>query len=164
VLQTKEDCVLDGRAWEREEGAEELEVPDTLYADDTGEFFRLRAHAVQDVPRLVKFLARFGLFVHVKPPGQKKSKSVLLYHATPKASYTNFATSDDEDFDDVNGRRSCQLYSPLDARQGLADGNWLEALPVSAGATGEVAGGCSEWCRWAQAPGHCAALSRGWRH
>ena len=48
VLQTKEDCVLDGRAWEREEGAEELEGPDTLYADDTGEFLRLRAHAVQD--------------------------------------------------------------------------------------------------------------------
>jgi hypothetical protein len=61
--------VLDGRAWEREEGAEELVVPDTLYADDTGEFFRLRAHAVQDVPRLVKFLARFGLFVHVELPG-----------------------------------------------------------------------------------------------
>jgi hypothetical protein len=57
---------------------------------------------VQDVPRLVKFLARFGLFVHVKLPGQKKSKSVLLlYHAAPKASYTNFAAFDDEDFDDV---------------------------------------------------------------
>jgi hypothetical protein len=56
---------------------------------------------VQDVPRLVKFLARFGLFMHVKLPGQKKSKSVLLYHAAPKASYTNFATFDDEDFDGV---------------------------------------------------------------
>jgi hypothetical protein len=43
VLQTKEDCVLNGRAWERDGGAEELEVRDTLYADDTGEFFRLRA-------------------------------------------------------------------------------------------------------------------------
>ena len=57
--------MLDGRVWEREEVTEELEGPDTLYADDTGEFFRLRAHAEKDVPRLVKFLARFGLFVHV---------------------------------------------------------------------------------------------------
>ena len=53
------------------------------------------------MPRLVKFLARFGLFVHVKLPGQNKSKSVLLYHAAPKASYTNFAAFDDDDFDDV---------------------------------------------------------------
>ena len=44
-------------------------MPDTLYTDDPGEFFRLRAHAVQDVPLLVKFLAKFGLFVHVELPG-----------------------------------------------------------------------------------------------
>jgi hypothetical protein len=46
----------------------------------TGEFFKTRADAVQDVPRLVDFFERFGLFVDVKLPGQKKSKSVLLYH------------------------------------------------------------------------------------
>ena len=48
------------------EGGELLEVADTLYADDTGEFFRSRADAVQDVPLLVEFLEKFGLFVHVK--------------------------------------------------------------------------------------------------
>jgi hypothetical protein len=35
-----------------------------LYADDTGEFFKTRADAVQNVPLLVKFLAKFWLFVH----------------------------------------------------------------------------------------------------
>jgi hypothetical protein len=88
VFQTKEDCVLDGREWRKETDSEPLEVADTLYADgDTGGFFKTRADAVQDVPLLVKFLAKFGLFVHVKLPGQKKSKSVLMYHSAPKASY-----------------------------------------------------------------------------
>ena len=81
VFQTKEDCVLDGREWRKEVSSEPLEVADTLYADDTGEFFKTRADAVQDVPLLVEFLAKFGLFVHVKLPGQKKSKSVLMYHS-----------------------------------------------------------------------------------
>jgi hypothetical protein len=102
VLQTKGDFVLDGREWRKEEGGEPLEVADTLYADDTGEFFLERADAVKDVPLLVEFLERFGLFVHVKLPGQKKSKSVLLYHAAPKAAYRDFAT-----FVDKEGYKEC---------------------------------------------------------
>ena len=94
--------MLDGREWRKEEGGEPLEVADTLYADDTGEFFLERADAVKDVPLLVKFLERFGLFVHVKLPGQKKSKSVLLYHAAPKAAYRDFAT-----FVDKKGYKEC---------------------------------------------------------
>jgi hypothetical protein len=38
---------------------------------------------------LVEFLEKFGLLFHVKLPGQKKSKSVLLYHEAPKASYSD---------------------------------------------------------------------------
>ena len=102
VFQTKEDCVLDGREWRKEVNSESLEVADTLYADDTGEFFKTRADAVQDVPLLVKFLAKFGLFVHVKLPGQKKSKSVLMYHSAPRASYRDFSTFDGECFDDID--------------------------------------------------------------
>jgi hypothetical protein len=49
------------------------------------------------VPLLVEFLEKFSLFVHVKLPGQKKSKSVLLYHEAPKASYSNYVTLDGED-------------------------------------------------------------------
>ena len=104
VFQTKEDCVLDGREWRKEVESEPLEVPDTLYADDTGEFFKTRADAVQDVPLLVEFLAKFGLFVHVKLPGQKKSKSVLMYHSAPKASYSDFSAFDGECFDDIEVR------------------------------------------------------------
>ena len=110
ALRTKCDFVLDGREWRKErvegggdgEGGELLEVADTLYADDTGEFFRSRADAVQDVPLLVEFLERFGLFVHVKLPGQKKSKSVLLYHEAPKSSYRNYSTLDGEDLSDID--------------------------------------------------------------
>jgi hypothetical protein len=54
---------------------------------------------VQDVPLLVKFLAKFGLFVHVKLPGQKKSKSVMMYHSALKASYKDFSTFDGECFE-----------------------------------------------------------------
>jgi hypothetical protein len=57
--------VLDGREWRKEVDSEPLEAADTLYADDTGEFFKTRADAVQDVPLLAEFLAKFGLFVHV---------------------------------------------------------------------------------------------------
>jgi hypothetical protein len=74
------------------------------------------------VPRLVKFLARFGLFVHVKLPGQKKSKSVLLYHAAPKASYTNFATFDDEDFDGVPVGGGASIHVESSAKY---LGSWL---------------------------------------
>jgi hypothetical protein len=56
--------------------------------------FKTRADAVQDVSLLVEFLAKFGLFVHVKLPGKKKSKSVLMYHSAPKASYQGFSTLD----------------------------------------------------------------------
>jgi hypothetical protein len=35
--------VLDGREWRKEVSSEPLEVADTLYADDTGEFFKTRA-------------------------------------------------------------------------------------------------------------------------
>jgi hypothetical protein len=49
---------------------------------------------VQDVPLLVEFLAKFGIFVHVKLPGQKKPKSVLMYDSAPKASYQGFSTLD----------------------------------------------------------------------
>ena len=96
------------------EGGELLEVGDTLYADDTGEFFKTRADAVQDVPRLVDFFERFGLFVHVKLPGQKKSKSVLLYHEAPKASYRNYSTLDGEDFSDIDvgDGKSIHVESP----------------------------------------------------
>jgi hypothetical protein len=38
-------------------------MADTLYADDTSEFFCSRADAVQGVPLLVEFLEKFGLFV-----------------------------------------------------------------------------------------------------
>jgi hypothetical protein len=93
---------LDGREWRKEVSSEPLEVADTLYADDTGEFFKTRADAVQDVPLLVEFLAKFGLFVHVKLPGQKKSKSVLMYHSAPNASYQDFSTLDGECFDDID--------------------------------------------------------------
>jgi hypothetical protein len=64
--------VLDRREWRKRkervegggdgEGGELLEVGDTLYADNTGEFFKTRADAVQDVPLLVDFFERF----HVK--------------------------------------------------------------------------------------------------
>jgi hypothetical protein len=40
---------------------------------------------VQDVPLLVDFFEQLGLFVHVKLPGQKKSKSVLRA-ALPRGS------------------------------------------------------------------------------
>jgi hypothetical protein len=40
--------------------------------------------------------------VHVKLPGQKKSKSVLIYHSVPKASYRDFSTFDGECFDDID--------------------------------------------------------------
>ena len=39
---------------------------------------------MKDVPLLVDFFERFGLFVHVKLPGQKKSKSVMLYYRGSK--------------------------------------------------------------------------------
>jgi hypothetical protein len=43
----------------------------------------------------------WGLFVHVKLPGQKKpSKSVLLYHEAPRASYIDYGT--------LNGERTFQ--------------------------------------------------------
>ena len=99
ALRTKCDFVLDRREWRKErvegggdgEGGELLEVGDTLYADDTGEFFKTRADAVKDVPLLVDFFERFGLFVHVKLPGQKKSKSVLLYHEAPRSSHRDYS-------------------------------------------------------------------------
>jgi hypothetical protein len=60
---------------------------------------------VQDV--LVEFLERLGLFVHVKLPGEKKSKSVLLYHEAPTVSYCNYSTLDGEDLPDIGvGERS----------------------------------------------------------
>jgi hypothetical protein len=57
---------------------------------------------VQDVPLLVEFLEKFGLLIHVKLPGQKKSKSVLLYHyhEAPKACYSDYDTLDGEDLSD----------------------------------------------------------------
>jgi hypothetical protein len=51
---------------------------------------------------LVEFLENFSLFVHVKLPGQRKSKSVLLYHEAPKASYRDDSTLDGEDLSDIN--------------------------------------------------------------
>jgi hypothetical protein len=57
---------------------------------------------VQDVPLLVEFLEKFGLFVHVKLPGQTKSKSVLLYHEAPRASYSDYSTLDGEDLSDID--------------------------------------------------------------
>jgi hypothetical protein len=51
---------------------------------------------VQDVPLLVELLEKFGLFVHIKLPGQKKTKSVLLYHEAPKASYIDYEEGADE--------------------------------------------------------------------
>jgi hypothetical protein len=37
----------------------------------------------------------------VKLPGQKKSKSVLLSHGAPRASYSDYSTLDGEDFSDI---------------------------------------------------------------
>jgi hypothetical protein len=90
--------------------SEPLVVADTLYADDTGEFFKTRADAVQDVLLLVEFLAKFGLFVHVKLPGQKKSKSVLMYHSALKASYQDFSTLDGGCFDDIDVGRGLIIH------------------------------------------------------
>jgi hypothetical protein len=58
--------VIHGREWRKEASSKPLEVSDTLYADDTSEFFKTRADAVCRTCccMLVKFLAKFGLFVH----------------------------------------------------------------------------------------------------
>jgi hypothetical protein len=82
-------------------GVEEVEVPDSLYADDTGELFLSRADLQTDVPELIKLFAKFGLFVHVGTK-EKKSKSVIVYHAAPRACYNDYSTFDGADFSDVD--------------------------------------------------------------
>jgi hypothetical protein len=64
--------------------SEPLEVADTLYADDTGEFFKTRADAVQDVPLLVEFLAKFRrstcLSTCKAPPCSRSLQSTSAAH------------------------------------------------------------------------------------
>jgi hypothetical protein len=71
----------------------------TIY--DTGELFLTRADLQADVPELIKLFAKFGPFVHVGTT-EKKSKSVIVYHAAPRPCYGDYCTFDGTDFSDVD--------------------------------------------------------------
>jgi hypothetical protein len=121
ALRTKCDFVLDRREWrkERVEGVVATVrvascwrwvIPSTQTTPVSSS--RLVPTLCRTyMPLLVDFFERFGLFVHVKLPGQKKPKSVLLYHEVPKASYSDYCTLDGEDFSDINigGGRSIHV-------------------------------------------------------
>jgi hypothetical protein len=101
TLNTTSDIQLLGGGNECAE-VEEVEVPDSLYADDTaGELFLSREDLQADVPERIKLFAKFGLFVHVGTK-EKKSKSVIVYHAAPRACYNDYSTFDGADFSDVD--------------------------------------------------------------
>ena len=68
VFRTKEDFVLTGRSWNST--GEELELPDTEYADDTAVLFTSRQDTDKYGPLLMLHFNRWGLEVHSGKPGK----------------------------------------------------------------------------------------------
>jgi hypothetical protein len=91
ALFTKPDGVLHGRNID-EGGAEQVELSETLYADDTtGALFLSREDLVKDTPLLFQLLADFGLEAHCRAAGEKKeSKTLVVFAAKPQRCYKDY--------------------------------------------------------------------------
>ena len=74
-----------------------FEITDSIYADDTADFYCSRKDVDKWVPLLYQCFDDFGLEVHRRAPGDNgDSKSAVLFCAAPRSCYTNPDTYDAE--------------------------------------------------------------------
>ena len=101
VYRTKFDDVLTGRRWKTGGNSGRsclvFEITDSIYADDTADFYCSRKDVDKWVPLLYQCFDDFGLEVHRRAPGDNgDSKSAVLFCAAPRSCYTNPDTYDAE--------------------------------------------------------------------
>ena len=91
LFHSKADFVLTGRP--SFEQGEEVEVPDSEYADDTAVLFTARESLQSSTPIMITHFNRFGMSIHVGTQ-EKQSKSEVLFVAAPPTVYANPDTYD----------------------------------------------------------------------
>ena len=70
-----------------------MEVSDSEYADDTAVLFPSRAELEKWAPVLIQTFADFGMEVHIKRPGDRKEKTIVLFVAVQGCEYDRYYAS-----------------------------------------------------------------------
>lgn len=76
------------------DGVEVVEVSDSEYADDTAVLFPSRAELEKWAPVLIQTFADFGMEVHIKRPGDRKEKTIVLFVAVQGCEYDRYFASE----------------------------------------------------------------------
>lgn len=98
IFHSKSDFVLTGR--ESFDQGDEVELPDSEYADDTAVLFTSRECLELSTPLMIEHFARFGMSIHVGNQ-TKPSKSEVLFVSAPQTMYANPDTYDAADMSNI---------------------------------------------------------------
>jgi hypothetical protein len=106
AYRSRPDFKLSGRRSTVGGAADEFDIIDSEYADDTGLPFESRAVVQEQTPNVMKHFGRWGMEVHAgvcetDDTSRKESKSEILFCSKPLRMYSDTTTFDGADLSDV---------------------------------------------------------------